>query len=548
MGADTPLSTEYPSLPWRSLWPILIFALALRLVWLVTQTSVIENEGAEYARIAQNLRDGFGYSGTMRGAQLLFPPVYPVLIAGLSFLTGNIELAARLISVAAGVLLVIPVFLLSEYVHGRRAACISALLVTLYPVLVALSASTFSECLYSTLLLAGICCALLWQGYGKTRDALLAGLFLGLAYLTRPEAMVFPVALAIVIPASALLTHRNWKRPLLQSGWMLICVAALASPYVAYLWRHTGHFRLEGKSEVNYLIGARLNSGIQVEQAAWGLDQNGVAQGPLLDPNRYLGAKLYPRHLRQLFEYFLTGARRNFWVLRHLPLFSPLFWPLLLVAVFAFLPRDWTRLRAERELLLICLFALACLPLAIGPVFSIRRLALPIVPFALLWPSKGIAEISARTQAIFSRRASPLLQRRMYGIIPLGIGLLLVYSGQRALRQLPELLWTKTDVPMKEAGLWLSQYDPAPKRVMDSGTIVSYYSGGTWMPMPWGEPSLIMKYIHSQKPDFVVVKLAPQGSRTSSLSEELGRDPAAEFLHEFGSASGGGVRLYRWTQ
>ena len=140
---------------------------------------------------------------------------------------------------------------------------------------------------------------------------------------------------------------------------------------------------------------------------------------------------------------------------------------------------------------------------------------------------------------------SPLLQRR---IVALGIAALLLYSGQRALGQLPELLWTKTETPMKEAGLWLSRYDPGPKRVLDSGTIVSYYSGGTWLPMPWAQPALTIEYIRNQKPDFVVINLAPPGSRTWNLNQQVDRDPAAKFLHDFGSASAGGVRLYRWTR
>src|SRR5262249_38685540 len=66
-----PSLSSYPPIPWRILLPILIVALSLRIAWVITQTNVIENEGAEYLRIAQSLRSGVGYSGMMSGPELL---------------------------------------------------------------------------------------------------------------------------------------------------------------------------------------------------------------------------------------------------------------------------------------------------------------------------------------------------------------------------------------------------------------------------------------------------------------------------------------------
>ena len=42
---------------------ILMLAILLRLGWVVTSSGAIDTEGAEYARIAQNLLDGKGYAG-----------------------------------------------------------------------------------------------------------------------------------------------------------------------------------------------------------------------------------------------------------------------------------------------------------------------------------------------------------------------------------------------------------------------------------------------------------------------------------------------------
>src|SRR5258707_11786281 len=45
----------------RAVFLVLLLAFALRLGWMLYNSQAIENEGAEYARIAQNLLGGHGY-------------------------------------------------------------------------------------------------------------------------------------------------------------------------------------------------------------------------------------------------------------------------------------------------------------------------------------------------------------------------------------------------------------------------------------------------------------------------------------------------------
>src|SRR5215472_11868429 len=74
-------------------------------------TGAIESEGAEYVRIAENLRKGVGYVGIFTpGTQLNFPPLFPFLIYWASFVTGNYEAAGRLVCLLLGALLPLPVF------------------------------------------------------------------------------------------------------------------------------------------------------------------------------------------------------------------------------------------------------------------------------------------------------------------------------------------------------------------------------------------------------------------------------------------------------
>ena len=589
----------------RILFWVMLIALILRIAGLIAEPKVIENEGAEYARIAYNIRNGHGYIGTMSGSELLFPPLYPVLIAGVSFVTGNLELAARVINLLAGTLLVMAIFLIAEALYGRRVAILSALVVAFYPLLIALSASTYSECLYITLMIGGLYQGLAWQKTKRVTNALLAGVFLGLAYLTRPEALPYSLTLAtlvvtisviegealhrrfsewrwrlvfvarsvllaaicmvvthltlpktltysvgliIMIVITVVMERENWNPVLLQAGCMLLVVAVLALPYVAFLRLHTGQIRLQGKSEVNYVIAERLNSGLDPNEASWGLNQNGGPEGPLLNPNRYIGSRPYPHDLRAMLHSLLVSARRNQYALRHLPFFPFLFWPLFLTALAASFQYSWNRERLARETLLICFFVLACLPLIIVPVFSLGRILLPLLPLVLLWSSKGIEELSGQAQLLGSKFLIPEARlRTIGGVITVGLATLLVYCGARGLTYFPDLVPTDRELDMKQAGLYLGSQVPGPKRIMDTGTIVSYYSGGTWVPMPWAAGRPLLNYVAREKPDLVVVHADTWNPGAIELIHLLDEDRRAHFVRQFSSNASDQLRVYAWS-
>src|SRR5262245_56702025 len=126
-----------------SRWSILsIFfaAFVVRLLWMMYLRGPIDTEGAEYARIAENLLSGNGYRGiATEGTELMFPPLFPFLIAAFSLLTNDVQLAGRLVSLLMGTLLVPFVYLIAARMYGRGAACIAALLAAFHPLLVNLS-------------------------------------------------------------------------------------------------------------------------------------------------------------------------------------------------------------------------------------------------------------------------------------------------------------------------------------------------------------------------------------------------------------------------
>ena len=132
------------------------------------------------------------------------------------------------------------------------------------------------------------------------------GSLLGLAYLTKPEIMGQIAVLLVLISAVGAWKHRL-TYTLSGAVIVLVCFAVFASPYVAYLARYTHHLRLEGKSEVNYVMISGINAGIDPDRAANGLSDTGEEEGPLLNPNALIGRSTYPHSLSEITRFFLLA-------------------------------------------------------------------------------------------------------------------------------------------------------------------------------------------------------------------------------------------------
>jgi 4-amino-4-deoxy-L-arabinose transferase-like glycosyltransferase len=506
---------------------LMLLSLAVRITWAVTRDVVVENEGAEYIRIAVNLASGHGYVGTMSGPQLLFPPLYPVLIRVGFFFTHSTVASARAVSIITGTLLVPLLFLIASMAYGRRPAWIAAAIAALYPLLIGFSAATYSECLYTTLLAGVVYFAIASLHFPKLRTFVALGSLLGLAYLTRPEIMGQVVVLAVIICGVA-----AWKGRLAYGlsavAIILACCAVFASPYVAYLVRHTHHFRIEGKSEVNYALISRINAGMDPDKAASGLSDSGQVEGPLLDPDSFIGRSVVPHSVPKIAHFFLTAAARNARGLYD-TLLPGYFWlPLLILCLFGLFRSAWSQERALVELVLSCMFALAAVPVLIAPFLS-WRFVLPLMPFIIIWAAKGIDELGewvrqSTGNLLSSGRVGSALQA---ATITLFCAVVLV-TGLKTTRVVYDVKEaTQTSLYLKDAGLAL-EGRVRGKMMVDSGTVVSFYSGATWMPMPNAPAPVLLHYFEEHHPNFVVINAL--NPREHDLAEAIKASPDARLL------------------
>ena len=506
-----------------------LLSLFLRITWAVTRNVVIENEGAEYARIAVNLAAGRGYVGTMAGPQLLFPPLYPMLIRTGLFYTHSPVASARAVSIATGTLLVPLLFLIVSAGYERRTAWIAAVIGGLHPILIGFSASTYPDCLYTTLLAGVVYLAISSLRLLRIRWFIALGSLLGLAYLTKPEIMGQIAVLLVLISAGGALKHRL-KYALSGAALVLACCAVFASPYMAYLARHTHHLRLEGKSEVNYVMISRINAGIDPVRAANGLSDTGQEEGPLLNPNAFIGGSTYPHSLSEIARFFFVAASRNVrglydWLM-------PSFWlPLLTLCLLGLFRSAWSQERALVELVLLSMFAMACIPLLIVAYLH-WRYVLPVMPFVIIWAAKGINELGEWVQQTLdnllpARRTGPYLCVATITLLSATV----LITGAKTARHVDCFNQaTAASLYLKEAGLALAKRANGKVLVEGlGGTVVAFYSGATWMNMPDAQAPVVLRYFAQHHPDFVVVNRLNRWE--DDLAEALKKDPDASSLN-----------------
>ncbi|HKS29837.1 MAG TPA: glycosyltransferase family 39 protein [Pyrinomonadaceae bacterium] len=198
-------------------------ALAARLWW-VWSRAWVAGDTSDYLTIARNLafHHVFSLSDNPSGPLLPTthrPPLYPALIALLWWGDSPPVVAVMLLQSLLGAATVSLVYLMARDRFNRHVAVLASLGMALAPMTGFFTAVLLTETLFTFLLTL----AVFWWGREK---AVLAGLALGLAALTRPGVLFFILALPLL---SLLPSMRHRLRT-----FLIIAVAAVAvlSPWV----------------------------------------------------------------------------------------------------------------------------------------------------------------------------------------------------------------------------------------------------------------------------------------------------------------------------
>ncbi len=521
---------------WLLLALIVLASFAVRAAaWAYWGTGAIESEGAEYARIAENLRSGVGYVGLVTpGAQLNFNPLFPLLIAGASFVTHNYELAARLVAFVMGGLLPLPVFGVASRLFNRRVGFIAAILVSLHPLLLNLSFTAFSEGPYTTLFLCATYVVILALGQTSVRTWLLVGVAFGFTWLVRAEASA---AFAIAVLFTLVVTKGNWSTRCKRAAAAVVAFLVCTLPVVIFIYKSTGELRLEVKSQIFFYTGKRIltaerNPGADYESpgghhevpspepnveswqrwqdkwAFYGIDSNANGMGFPLRRHSDVIRETNVR-IKDMLILMVKGARENAPVLFQ-RLSSDWFGAPLLpaLALLGAIRRPWRGPQAASRLFVLLVMAAPVLATFFA-LWSEARYYFVLVPLVAIWAANGLLEIGRWTKASSSAAGWSIVARPVVSqcIVPVLIGLLLVVSPVKGVRRLS--LFVDSAPPTRvdrDVGLWIGRQQGHPVRIVDLSIPLAFHGDAQFTYFPYCTGDAALRYLEAAQVDYVVLR------------------------------------------
>ena len=221
---------------WRvALGGIVLAGLAWRLVYAyaMVRNHPLLGDAAEFHQQANLLADGHGYIDPfywafhhLPKATADKPPVYPFLEAFVSLLGGRSWQAHDLVGILSGTATIVVVALVARRLAGPRAGLIAAAIAAAYPMLVAADGALRSESTYALLVTLSLLCALRLRERRSLGRAAALGAVIGLAALTRGEALLLVVLVAL--PAA------RWRTR--EAAVAVAACAVVLAPWLVRCW------------------------------------------------------------------------------------------------------------------------------------------------------------------------------------------------------------------------------------------------------------------------------------------------------------------------
>lgn len=501
-------TTQRAALPHNGLIVIFALALTLRVLAAILFSGAIDTEGAEYARIAENIRLGNGYSGiATEGTQLFFPPLFPFLIAGLSVFTTDTEFAGRAANIFFGALLVLPVWGIATRLYGKNMGLWASALVAVHPYLIYFSITVFCETIYITILLAAVFATMIATDQPTYSRLTLAGGFYGLAYLVRPEAVAF-----VLVGATCFFLGRLLKRDVVETitrnamraGVIIASGALIAAPYVLWLSLHTGQFRLQAKTPLNIATELRMLGGATAYAASFAVSQDLIAKGTYNRPNiEVIHAERF-----NIGDYTSVIAKKIKHVLKYgmavissgLGFGSPALFVLATAGLFG---HPWRPRMAIDQMHLIILLAISSwAPLFIYYLSPRFFLLFPVV--FCIWATVALqyfVKWARLTSAAFGFAGG-----RQNGVGHLAIAIAAAsVLAPATFAVADDLLTMRGSRPIKALGVSLSA-SPSPLKIADVSTPLAFHARADFVWLPYSDEKTARKYLSSKAVTHVVLQ------------------------------------------
>jgi 4-amino-4-deoxy-L-arabinose transferase-like glycosyltransferase len=443
------------------------------------------------------------------------------------------------------------VYLLARRIHGVLTARLAAMLAALLPAFTSgvLFAETMSEPLYLFCLACGIYQLYIALADGGVRPHALAGASFALAYLTRPEAMLYFFLAAGALPLYWLVRR---QRSLLQAAVRLGALAAgffvVASPYLIYVREEVGSWTLSTKGRTTYLTTRALVprdgkvDGAGFLRDTWGLDEKGEVHyfarnfdqrtlSLLLGPYRH---RLLPDIRANLGDAWAILGRRSFLGSELLALAAIGLASCLLRKPRSFHPQLF-------HLLLLT-------PLAAFLIFFMKeRYLYPLLLPCIIWMACGIEAILSLIE-----RAGrlPLLgerwrRRALQACVLMATAMFLARSGYQYFTRRHE---AQPDISALTQAI--RRHAPEALPVVSAYPHFAFHAGRSWLPLPVATLEEVRRYARQRGGAVIALagwRMENRPDEQRSLVEAPGDRPGLELIEAQSAAAGLAFALYRIT-
>jgi 4-amino-4-deoxy-L-arabinose transferase-like glycosyltransferase len=460
--------------PRRIALGLFLFAAGLRVPTLPLRR-LVEGDGVHYAQLARAILAG-DLSGLANPYWSNLWPAVIAIVAGATDL--DVVAAGRLASLLSGVLLALLTAVLAARLFDPVTGLVAGLLCAGHPWLVHFSTLVFTESFFALLLVALLLSAP--AAPASVGGALRAGLFGGLAVVTRPEAYAAAAVVLVWIVAGAA-DPRDRARVARRAAVFAAVVTVFVFGRALVVHRYFGvwDFGIGTKGTANLLVGLAENDRemerVTTEAAADGTNalsaraqETSVAAFVRAHPARF--ARHVVRNLRRL-------AASTSRVFPPLPLGGApglggggwgVLRAALALAAAALATAGLVRAargRPPRRLLALIATIGVLYQLGLAPLFVHDRLVVPLVPLFVVFLAAGLVAAARRHLGA---------ERTVRWTLGAGCALLAVLSFARTLQSAP-LDYAGDPVVQRETGEWLAARYGQDTRLMTAAPSVGFY-------------------------------------------------------------------------